>query len=93
MHFMFFIARIYIFKKEVKSKSNTPGIKRSGQVLKSLVEKDVKTNGQSRFPIFDWYKSFDHNDFIANIVISSAQSLLMLVGSKILIDDQAAKQM
>ena len=44
---------------------NTSGIKSSDQVLKGLVKKDVKSNGQPRPSAFDEYKSFDHDDLPA----------------------------
>ena len=50
-----------------------------------LDEKDVKSNGQPMPPGFDRFESFGHDELTANIVISGAQGLLMLMGSKFLI--------
>ena len=57
-----------------------------------LAEKDVKSNGLPMPPGFDRFENFDHDNLTANIVIAGAQSLLILMGSKFLDqDDQAAK--
>ena len=47
----------------------------------------------SRFDMYCRYKSFGHNDFTAKIVMyyTGAQGLLLLMGVKFLIDDQASK--
>ena len=65
---------------------STPGIKKGRPRTKTgLAEKDVKSNGWPMPPGFDRCESFVHDELSANIVISGAQGLLMLMGSKFLI--------
>ena len=45
----------------------------------------MKSNGQPMPPSFDRFESFGHDELLQNIVISGAQGLLMLMGSKFLI--------
>ena len=48
--------------------------------------KDVKSNGWPMPPGFDTFESFDHDELSANILFSGVQGLLMLMGSKFLIE-------
>ena len=58
----------------------------------SLAEKDVRSTGRPMPPGFDRFESFGHNELTAKLVISGAQGILMLMGSKFFDkDDQAAK--
>ena len=64
---------------------NTPGVNKEWPRTKTgLAEKDVKCNGRLRPPHFDRFESFGNDDLTANIAISGAQDLLMLMGSKLL---------
>ena len=50
-----------------------------------LAKKVMKSNGWLRPPGFHRVESFGRDDLTANIVISGAQGLLMLMGAKFLI--------
>ena len=72
-----------VFMKCILTK--TPQVsKRSGQVLKGLVEKMWNWNGQLRHSAFDRLKVLVMMTSLQIIVISDAQGLLMLMGLKFL---------
>ena len=70
----------------MKSNQKHPRCKKGRPRTKTgLAKKDVKSNGRPMPPGFDRFESFGHDKLTANIVISGAQGLLMLMGSKFLI--------
>ena len=62
-----------------------PSCKNSTQVLKNLVEKDVKSNGQPRPPAFDRFKSFGHDELTAKHFYFRCSRSPDVDGSKFLI--------
>ena len=72
---------MYLIKKHPRTdvKKEWPRIKTG------LAEKDVKSNGQPMPPDFDSFEILVMMNSLQNIVISAAQGLLMLMGSKFLI--------
>ena len=68
---------------------NTPGVKKSGQVLKS---QDLKSNGRPRPPALDRYKSSGHDVLTAKHCYFRCSRPPDVNGMKIFgNDDQAAK--
>ena len=64
---------------------NTPGVKKGQPRTETgLAEKDVKSKGRPMPPGFDRLESFGHDELTAKHVISGAQGLLMLMGSKLI---------
>ena len=75
-----------MYRKEYLIK-NTPGVKtRWPRTKTGFAEKDVKSNGRPMPPGFDTFESLVMMNSLQNTVISGVQGLLMLMGSKFLIN-------
>ena len=69
---------MYLIKKHPRT-----GVKKEQPRIKTgLAEKDVKSNGWPMPPDFDRFEILVMMNSLQNIVISAAQGLLMLMGSK-----------